>query len=132
MAELYRQIGLGKDAVERGARAGLLSENRGFTDDERSALEAEMASIYEAFTDRVAKGRGFSPERLSGLAEGRIWSGTRALSLGLVDAIGGPLEALREARKRAGLSLEERVLVDVLPRAPRTPSLGAILRYLPW
>ena len=132
LAELYRQIGLGKDAVERGARAGLLSENRGFTDDERSALEAEMASIYEAFTDRVAKGRGFSPERLSGLAEGRIWSGTRALSLGLVDAIGGPLEALREARKRAGLSLDERVLVDVLPRAPRTPSLGAILRYLPW
>jgi len=35
LAELYRRVGLGKDAVERGARAGMLSPNRGFTDDER-------------------------------------------------------------------------------------------------
>jgi len=102
------------------------------TDDERSALKEEMTSIYDAFTDRVAEGRGLSPERVSEVAQGKIWSGTRALSLGLVDALGGPLEALLEARKRAGLSAEDRVLIDVLPRAPRAPSFAAILRYLPW
>ena len=132
LAELYRRIGLGKDAVERGARAGLLSESRGFTDDERLALQAEMTSVYDTFTDRVAQGRGLSPERVSGVAEGRIWSGARALSLGLIDAIGGPLEALREARKRAGLAADDRVLIDVLPRAPRLPLLEAALRLLPW
>ena len=58
LAELYRRIGLGRDAVERGARAGMLSESRGFSEDERRALQAELSWVYDAFTDRVAQGRG--------------------------------------------------------------------------
>jgi protease-4 len=132
LADLYRGIGIGKDSVERGARAGLLSESRGFTADERAALQAEMSTIYDAFTERVSEGRGLSRDQVSGVAEGRVWSGARALSLGLIDAIGGPLEALREARKRAGLAADERILIDVLPRAPRLPPLEAVLRVLPF
>ena len=66
---LFRSLGLGKDAVERGARAGMLSLNRGFTEDERSALQEEMASIYAGFTDRVAEGRGLSPSQISAMSQ---------------------------------------------------------------
>jgi protease-4 len=120
-----------KDAIERGARAGLLSETRGFSDDEREVLRAEMTAVYDTFVDRVAQGRGISGRDIERAAQGRVWSGARALELGLVDAIGGPLEALREARRRAGLRDDERVLVDVHPRFWTLPSLRPLLRLVP-
>jgi protease-4 len=128
---LYRRIGVAKDGIERGARAGLLSETRGFSDEEREVVRGEMAAVYDTFVDRVAQGRGISGEEIERVAQGRVWSGARALELGLVDAIGGPLEALREARRRAGLGADERVLVDVHPRLRALPSLRPLLRLLP-
>jgi len=123
---LYRRIGVARDAVERGARAGLLSEARGFTPDERAALREDMASLYATFVARVAEGRGLSPQAVERAAQGRVWSGARAHALGLVDALGGPLEALREARRRAGLRDGERVLIEAHPRL--SPLAG--LRWL--
>jgi protease-4 len=120
---LYRRIGLGRDGVERGARAGLLSEVRGFTPDERGALRDDMAALYATFVARVAEGRGLSAQAVEDVAQGRVWSGVRARALGLVDALGGPLEALHEARRRAGLREGERVLVDAYPRLPALPGL---------
>lgn len=105
----------------------MLSETRGFTPGERKALRAEMRAVYETFLGRVAQGRGLSLEVVRRLAGGRVWSGTRALELGLVDRLGGPLEALAEARRRAGLLPEERCLLEVHPRVPRLASLGALL-----
>jgi protease-4 len=128
---LYDRVGVSKDAVERGARAGLLSETRGFTRHERDALREGMSGVYDAFLDRVSRGRGISGRELDQVAGGRVWSGERARSLGLVDAIGGPLEALREARRRAGISESERVIVDLLPRTFRFPSLRSLLRVVP-
>jgi len=127
----YRRVGLAKEGVERGARAGLLSEARGFTPEERAAVRDMLASVYDTFLDRVARGRGLSSEAVARVAEGRVWSGARADSLGLVDAIGGPLEALREVRRRAGLRDEDRYLLELHPRLPPLPSLLSLLRWRP-
>jgi protease-4 len=113
---LYRRIGVARESVERGARAGMLSEVRGFTPGERTALREDMASLYTTFVARVAEGRGLSADAVEKVAQGRVWSGARAHALGLVDALGGPLEALREVRRRAGLREGERVLVEAHPR----------------
>lgn len=126
LAPLYERLGVGKDAVERGARAGLLSAGRGFTPDERSALRAELGAVYDTFVRRVAEGRKLEPAAVEGVAGGRVWSGVRARAHGLVDAIGGPLEALREAGRRAGLGERERVLVELHPRRLRLPGLRAL------
>ena len=120
---LYRRIGVARDAVERGARAGLLSDARGFTPDERAALRDDMASLYASFTARVAEGRGLTLQAVERAAQGRVWSGARALSLGLVDALGGPLDALRETCRRAGLRDGERVLIEAHPRLPTLAGL---------
>ena len=74
----YRRVGLAKEVVERGARAGLLSEARGFTPEERAAVRDMLASVYDTFLDRVARGRGLSSEAVARGAEGRVWSGARA------------------------------------------------------
>ena len=120
---LYRRIGVARDAVERGARAGLLSDARGFTPDERAALRDDMAALYATFVARVAEGRGLTLQAVERVAQGRVWSGARARALGLVDALGGPLEALRETRRRAGLRDGERVLIEAHPRLPALAGL---------
>jgi protease-4 len=74
LAGLYERIGVARDAVERGARAGLLSEARGFTPDERGALRDDMASLYATFVARVAEGRGLTAQAVEGVAQGRVWS----------------------------------------------------------
>lgn len=130
LAGLYERLGIARDGVERGARAGMLSETRGFTPAERSAVRREMESVYETFLARVAEGRRLPREAVAQAAGGRVFSGTRAARLGLVDRLGGPLEALAEVRRRAGLAPDERVLVDVYPRAPRIPGVAALLGLL--
>jgi protease-4 len=127
LSELYRRVGIAKEAIERGARAGMLSEARAFTPEERAALRGELAHVYDTFVRRVAEGRGIEPAQVERAAGGRVWSGLRAQALGLVDAIGGPLEALREARRRAGLAEGQRWLLEQHPRRPRLPGLRALV-----
>ncbi|MEE8475676.1 MAG: S49 family peptidase [Myxococcota bacterium] len=127
---LYDRIGVTKDAVERGARAGLLSESRGFTSGERDAMRREMSTLYELFLERVGTGRGLSGTALDEVAQGRIWSGVRARSVGLVDALGGPMEALEEVRRRAQLGDDERVVVEVHPRRRALPGVRALRHVL--
>jgi protease-4 len=117
LAGLYARLGVARDGVERGARAGLLSSSRALAPGERAALRGELRSIYELFLARVAEGRRMEREAIHAVARGRVWSGARALAAGLVDAEGGPLEALAEARRRAGIDPGARVRVDVFPRA---------------
>jgi protease-4 len=128
---LYRRVGVTKEGVERGARAGLLSEARGFTADERAAVQDMLDSVYGTFVERVAQGRGLPFDAVARVAQGRIWSGERARRLGLVDAIGGPLEALREVCRRAGLREDERYLLELHPKLPPVPNLLAWLRWRP-
>jgi len=128
---LYRRLGVSKDGVTRGERAGLLSEGRGFTQAEKRVVRDEMNDVYENFLARVAEGRKLSVDEVRAVAQGRIWSGVRAKQVGLVDAIGGPLEALRAVAARAGLARGQAVIVDRYPRRPRLPGLRDWLRLFP-
>jgi protease-4 len=89
-----------------------------------------MKAIYELFLERVAEGRSMTRDQVNRVAQGRIWSGRRARSLGLVDGLGGPLEALLEVRRRAGIAPGESILLDVHPRLPRIPGALALIRSL--
>lgn len=126
---LYEKVGVTRDGVERGAHAGLLSDAHAMRPDERAALRDLFESLHATFADRVARGRGLEPERVARLATGRIWSGGRAVELGLVDALGGPLEALDDLRHRAGLDDEARYVLELHPRiAPLSGLLGFLVR----
>ena len=127
LSGLYERLGIGRDAVERGARAGIHTETRGFSPDERGALREEMRSIYDLFLDRVAEGRALERDAVARVAQGRIFSGQQAERHGLVDALGGPLEAIAEVRKRAGLVPGERIRLEVLPRIPRLEGLRGLV-----
>jgi len=126
LSGLYRRLGIATEAVERGAHAGLHATDRGFTAEERVVVRREMEAVYQTFLTRVAQGRGLSLDAVEHAAQGRVWSGLRALSLGLVDGLGGPLEALCEVRRRAGLAEGEAWALSLHPAQSRLLGLRAL------
>ncbi len=103
-AELMDRLGLSTGAVEQGDRARMWSTRRSFTDAERERLDAEMDAIYADFVAKVATGRGRTVAEIEPLARGRVWTGRDAYERGLVDELGGLRDAVRTARRLAGLS----------------------------
>lgn len=94
---LMERLGIRRTLISRGENAGIFSTSRGFTPHERAALEAEVEETYQAFLAHVAKARGRTKEEIHARAEGRVYSGTRALASGLVDRSGSFEEACRHA-----------------------------------
>jgi protease-4 len=66
-------------------------------------LQASVEHTYERFINLVARGRDLSPEQVDAIAQGRVWIGTRALDLGLVDALGNREAAVNQAVELAKL-----------------------------
>ncbi|MDJ0785479.1 MAG: S49 family peptidase [Myxococcota bacterium] len=125
---LLERLGVHSEPTERGARAGLLSPERGFSNEERNALRDEMEILHGLFVDRVATGRGLSAEAVRPLAGGRVWSGSRAVEHALADRLGGPLQALSILRERLGLGAEAPLSLELHPGMPRLAGLARLLR----
>ena len=103
VADLLERVGLTTGAVEHGAHARMYSPRRTFTDSERERLAASIDAIYDDFVAKVAAGRGRTVADIEPIARGRVWSGRDAVDRGLVDELGGLRDAVRIARRRAGL-----------------------------
>ncbi|WP_309092942.1 signal peptide peptidase SppA, partial [Phenylobacterium sp.] len=93
-----RETGLG------GEYAGAFSLGQRFTPTQRAAFAGWMDGIYEAFLQRVARGRNLPLERVREIAKGRVWTGAQAKQLGLVDELGGFYQAVAKAKALAGLT----------------------------
>jgi len=112
-AGAMEKLGITSHSTQRGANAGLMSMTRGFTDSEAELVRKSMEDVYRTFKQRVADGRGEALKgELEPMAGGRVFSGMRALELGLVDEIGGLVEAVAHAAKAAGMEKPE---VRLLP-----------------
>lgn len=72
------------------------------TPEQASALQVSVENTYDLFTKRVAAGRGMSQDDVKKIAEGRVWVGASAISLGLVDEIGGLEEAIAAIKTEIG------------------------------
>ena len=106
------------DTVKTGRYADLFSASRPRTGAELAVLQRSVDAIYDAFIERVSNARKLSPDSVRVIAEGRVWSGTAALRIGLVDSLGGLDAALRSAAKQARLTGDYEV--REYPREPGT------------
>ncbi len=120
------KFGVTIDRFEFGKRAGMRSWLKPYTDDERDAAQRDIEASYAEFTTRVGRVRSMSPEDVDAVARGRVWSGVRAMDVGLVDQYGGLREAILRARAIAGLDPNDGVVVMV----PKPPGILANLRNL--
>ncbi len=97
LEKLYNKLGINVVVLERGKNSGVLSTTTGFTESQREATRLLMNEIYEQFTSKAAAGRKMEVAQLEKLARGRIYSGNRALEIGLVDEIGTLEDAIKGA-----------------------------------
>ena len=101
---LYDKIGMKKEIIKKGKNADLFSDYVPYEEEDWAIIKKHMAKTYDAFTRKAAEGRKKTQEQIHTIAQGRVWSGDQARSIGLVDAIGGLLDAVQEAKKLAKLS----------------------------
>ncbi|MDO4319436.1 MAG: signal peptide peptidase SppA [Bacteroidales bacterium] len=73
----------------------------------RAGLQRSVDDMYETFTGRVAAGRDMPQDSVKVIAEGRVWTGGAALSLGLIDRIGGLQTVINDMAETAGIDADK-------------------------
>jgi protease-4 len=101
---LWDKLGVKWASRSRGANATLNGTARVFTDDQRERVQEQMDEIYDTFKRHVVDGRGKKLKKpIEQIAGGRVYTGRQALELGLVDRMGGQVDAIAAAAKTAGI-----------------------------
>lgn len=99
-----KKLGITLDTVNTNKHSDMGSGLRPVSGKEYDYIQNSVEKIYELFTRRVAEGRRMSQSDVDSIGQGRVWTGTDALKIGLVDELGGLNEAVAYAAKKAGLS----------------------------
>jgi len=110
-----KKLGMNMEGVKDGRYADLYSPVKPFTPEERARVQEQMQATYDTFVEKAAQGRNTTPEKIDGIAQGRVWTGAQAKKLGLVDDLGGLERALAVAKQRAKLSPDSEVELVVYP-----------------
>ncbi len=103
LSRLLERIGIRFETVKSGLYKDILSPDRALTEAERTLLQELIDASYGQFVAAVAEGRGLEEERVRSFADGRVFTGSQALALGLVDALGDEEAARLLAAELAGL-----------------------------
>ncbi|MEE9272415.1 MAG: signal peptide peptidase SppA [Robiginitomaculum sp.] len=82
----------------------------------RAAMYGALEDIYADFTSRVATGRNIPLDDVLKIAKGRVWTGTQAKEVGLVDELGGFMKAVEIAKKLAKIDEDTKVQIKKFPR----------------
>ncbi|QBA63348.1 signal peptide peptidase SppA [Muriicola soli] len=104
ISELAEDIGINAEQVETNRNSTEYSLFEPMTPQFRGVVSESIEATYQTFLSRVAEGRNISMERADSLAQGRVWSGSEALKIGLVDQLGGLEDALDEAAELAEIT----------------------------
>ena len=102
--KVLNEYGVFGDGVATTPLAGAASVDRGIQPIYADLIQQVILSGYDQFLAVVAEGRNMTPEAVNEIAQGRVWTGTKALELGLVDEIGGLDEAIQAAAEIAGIT----------------------------
>jgi protease-4 len=96
-------------------RPSMMTITRGLTDEEYAIVQEGVDDIYMDFKQKVADGRpGLDVAGVDSIGQGRVWAGTDAIKIGLVDELGGIDEAVAYAAEKAEI---KDVKIDVYPKA---------------
>ncbi len=114
---MWNKIGVTWHTYDRGANSGLFSSRGVFSDAERKQMRALMDEVYDDFKGHVVAIRGDRLKKdIDKLAGGRVFTGSQALELGLIDKIGGLEDAIAHVAEEAKIKDYE---IRVLPK-PKT------------
>lgn len=110
-SKVTKNIGVTFEAVGSNKHSDMYSLMRPFDKAELDYQQASVEDIYEAFVNLVADGRKMAPSAVDAIAQGRVWMGSDALEIGLVDEIGTLQDAIAYAASLAGIAADEAIPV---------------------
>lgn len=93
-------VGIDWDTIGTGNYTFMYSSFVERSPAENAKLMSSTDNIYQRFLSRVAAGRDMTVEQVNEIAQGRVWSGTKAKEIGLVDQLGNLQDAIALAAKR--------------------------------
>ena len=102
--ELTDKIGIKDVTFKSGAQKDLLNPMRPLTEEEAAIAQGVVNESYGYFVDIVAKGRNMDRNQVIKLADGRIYTGTQAKNLGLVDEVGNLDQAINGTAELAHIT----------------------------
>ncbi len=97
-------MGIYSDGVGTTNIAGMLQLNRAMTPEAKMIMQSGVEHVYTRFLTLVADARESTPSAIHEIAQGRVWTGKKALELGLVDELGDLNDAIASAATLAGVS----------------------------
>ena len=124
LAGLYDMIGITSYRLRRGEHSGLYDLAEPWSPSEYRAIERIVDHLYADFVEHVREGRGMGDaSAVDEVARGRVWTGSQALDVGLVDEMGGLLRAVEVARELASIPPRADVRLSHRPRVSWWPSI---------
>ena len=96
---LEDKVGVTFDTVKTGKYSQGLTVFFDIGEDEGRIMQKQVDFMYETFLKRVSDGRKLSRNAVDAIAQGRVWSGSDAIPIGLVDKIGNLQDAIKVAAK---------------------------------
>ena len=103
---LMDKLGIDTRTVQSGPHKDILSPFRQPSESERAILQTQVMETYNQFLNDIAAGRKMPLDKLRPLADGRIFTGSQAQQVGLVDSLGNWRVALNKAGDLAGIKGE--------------------------
>lgn len=106
-SKVTKKVGVAFESVGSNKHSDMFSLMRPFDTKELAYMQASVEDIYESFVNLVADGRKMAPSAVDAIAQGRVWMGSDALEIGLVDEIGTLKDAIAYAAGLAGISPDD-------------------------
>lgn len=100
---MEQKLGVTFETVETNSNSDFPSVYRPMNNVEKEAMQRTIETTYTDFVNKVSAGRKMTFNAVDSIAQGRVWSGSDAMKIGLVDGFGGLTAAVEEAAKMAGL-----------------------------
>lgn len=101
---LEDKLGLKMEIVKTNENADFPSVTRPMTSYEKEMMQMSIEKTYSDFVSKVASGRKMKENEVDSIGQGRVWSGTSAIKIGLVDEFGGLKASIKGAAELAGIS----------------------------
>ncbi len=100
---MRENLGITFDTIKTGRFSASLTNVLSYSDEEKKIMQDFTDRTYSDFLNSVASGRKKTKEQIHEIAQGRVWTGRKAKTLGLVDELGDLDRAISSAAKMAGL-----------------------------
>ena len=129
---LLKKVGVKMTIIKSSSHKDMTSPFRTMTKKDRAILKLLIDDIYKQFVREVSIGRKLKEVDVLKIADGRVFSGERAKTLGLIDFLGTKDEAIMEAAKLSGIVGEPNV-IELKIKKNIFPSFSSIINtFPPW